>query len=141
MNAAWPFQLCSPWPGSCETGKNRCSRRRKLAAIGILIAGVSHEIGNPLNNISMLAQNFVELYDRMDRDEHIEYVKKIEERNRTHPANREGSARFCRPKKPDFEETDINNVVNKSMRLVQNMISICNLDSQLDLGRSCRRST
>jgi two-component system, NtrC family, sensor kinase len=106
---------------------------RKLASIGILIAGVSHEIGNPLNNISMLAQNFVELYDRMDTQEHIEYVQKIEDETERIQRIVKDLLDFARPKNPDFQETDINNVVNKSMRLVQNMISICNLDSLLDL--------
>ena len=41
---------------------------------------------------------------------------------------------FARPKKPDLEETGINGVVHKSMRLVQNMICICNVDAQLDLA-------
>ncbi len=106
---------------------------RKLASIGILISGVSHEIGNPLNNISMLAQNFVELYDRMGRHEHIEYVKRIEDETERIQRIVKELLDFARPKKPDFREADINSVVNKSMRLVQNMISVCNIDSKMEL--------
>lgn len=107
---------------------------RKLASIGILIAGVAHEVGNPLNNISMLAQNFVELYDNMGRDEHIEYMKRVEEETERIQRIVKDLLDFARPKKPDLKEAFINNVVHKSMRLVHNMICICNIEAQLDLG-------
>lgn len=107
---------------------------KKLSSIGILIAGVSHEIGNPLNNISMLAQNFVELYDRMNRDEHVEYVKKIEEETERIQRIVKELLDFARPQKPDFKQSDINSVIDKSMRLVQNMISICNIEAQVELA-------
>ena len=119
--------------GELRNREEQMLEARKLAAIGILIAGVSHEIGNPLNNISMLAQNFVELYDRMDKDEHLEYVKKMEDETGRIQRIVKDLLDFARPKKPDFTETQINEVVNKSMRLVQNMISICNIDSTLTL--------
>ncbi|MGC8492028.1 MAG: sensor histidine kinase [Syntrophobacteraceae bacterium] len=119
--------------GELRNREEQMIEARKLASIGILIAGVSHEIGNPLNNISMLAQNFVELYDRMDRDEHIEYVKRIEDETGRIQRIVKDLLDFARPRKPDFHETDINGVITKSMRLVQNMISVCNLEAQLDL--------
>jgi len=107
---------------------------RKLASIGILIAGVAHEVGNPLNNISMLAQNFISFYSRMDRDEHIEYMKTVEEEAERIQRIVKDLLDFAKPKEPDLKETCINNVVNKSMLLVHNMICICNIDAQLDLG-------
>ncbi len=122
--------------GELRNREEQMLEARKLASIGILIAGVSHEIGNPLNNISMLAQNFVELYDRMDRDEHIEYVKRIESETERIQRIVKDLLDFARPKKPDFRETDINEVINTSMRLVQNMISVCNIDSELELGQA-----
>lgn len=119
--------------GELRNREEQMIEARKLASIGILIAGVSHEIGNPLNNISMLAQNFVELYDRMNRDEHIEYVKRIEDETGRIQRIVKDLLDFARPRKPDFHETDINGVITKSMRLVHNMISVCNLDAQMYL--------
>jgi signal transduction histidine kinase len=94
---------------------------------------VAHEVGNPLNNISMLAQNFIDLYDSMGRDEHIEYMKTVEEETERIQRIVKDLLDFARPKKPDLKESFINNVVHKSMRLVHNMICICNIDAQLDL--------
>jgi signal transduction histidine kinase len=106
---------------------------RKLASIGILIAGVAHEVGNPLNNISMMAQNFIDLYDSMSREDHIGYMKSVEEETERIQRIVKDLLDFARPKKPDLRATCINDVVHKSMRLVQNMICICNVDAQLDL--------
>src|SRR5208337_2469349 len=74
------------------------------------------------------------LYDSIGRDEHIEYMKTVEEETERIQRIVKDLLDFARPKKPDFKETFIDNVVHKSMRLVHNMISICNIDAQLDLG-------
>ena len=50
---------------------------RKLSSIGTLIAGVAHELGNPLNNISMVAQTFIEVYDDLSDEERIEFMETV----------------------------------------------------------------
>jgi two-component system, NtrC family, sensor kinase len=106
---------------------------RKLASIGILTAGVAHEVGNPLNNISMMAQTYVEVYDNLSKEERIDYMKRIEEETERIQRIVKDLLDFSRPKKPDLKECSINGVVQKSMRLVQNMIHLSNIDAHLSL--------
>jgi signal transduction histidine kinase len=81
----------------------------------------------------MLAQNFITLYDNMSREDRIEYMKSVEEETERIQRIVKDLLDFAKPKKPDLQESNINNVALKSMRLVQNMICICNIDAQLEL--------
>ena len=51
---------------------------KKLASMGILTAGVAHEITNPLNNISMIAQTYDELYANLSEQDRIEFMQKVD---------------------------------------------------------------
>jgi two-component system, NtrC family, sensor kinase len=49
----------------------------KLRAVGILTAGVAHELNNPLNNIMLTAYSILEEYGTLNETEHLEMVKDI----------------------------------------------------------------
>jgi two-component system NtrC family sensor kinase len=106
---------------------------KKLASIGILTAGVAHELGNPLNNISMLAQAYMEIYEHLSKDERIEFMKKIEEETERIQEIVKNLLDFSKPKKANLKRTDINRVVQKSFRLAQNMIYVSNIEAHLNL--------
>jgi two-component system, NtrC family, sensor kinase len=107
---------------------------KKLASIGILTAGVAHELGNPLNNISMMAQAYAELYDDLSREDRLDYMKKVDEETERIKDIVKNLLDFSKPKKPNRNEARINDVVQKSLKLVHNMISISNIEINIRLA-------
>jgi two-component system NtrC family sensor kinase len=106
---------------------------RKLASLGILTAGVAHELGNPLNNIALVAQSYIELADHLSKEETVSYMKTIEEETERIEKIVQDLLHFSKPKKANFKETDINRVVEKSLKLVRNMLHVSGIEAKLDL--------
>ncbi|MGA7875785.1 MAG: ATP-binding protein [Desulfoferrobacter sp.] len=106
---------------------------KKLASIGILTAGVAHELGNPLNNISMMAQAYQELYNSLSIDERLGYMKKIEDETERIQEIVKNLLDFSKPKKAKLREVDLNGVLKKTLKLVQNMIVVSNVNLEVHL--------
>ncbi|MDA8161634.1 MAG: ATP-binding protein [Desulfobacteraceae bacterium] len=106
---------------------------KKLASIGVITAGVAHELTNPVNNISMLAQTYIELYDKLSREDRIEFMNKVEGETDRMKEIVKNFLDFSKPKEPLLKEVDINVVVKKAFKLMQNMLYISNIESKLDI--------
>jgi len=112
---------------------------KKLASLGILTAGVAHEITNPLNNISMIAQTYDELYVNLGEQERIGLMRKVDaetERIRKIVMN---LLDFSKPKDANPTEADINTVIQKTLTLVQNMIDVQNIGTVVRLEEGLSR--
>ncbi len=109
---------------------------KKLASLGILTAGVAHELTNPLNNISMIAQTYAELYDKLDRTQRIEFMDKVEKETYRIKEIIKNLLDFSKPKEANLKETDINAVMQKTLKLMQNMLDISNIETKLNFARS-----
>jgi signal transduction histidine kinase len=131
--------------GSLMTAINSMSRElrnreeeliqsKKLASLGILTAGVAHELTNPLNNISMIAQNYIEYHDSLSREKKIEMMNTVDEEAKRIEEIVKNLLDFSKPKEGNFTETDINETIRKALPLVQNMLDISNIDLKLSLG-------
>ncbi len=105
---------------------------KKLASLGILTAGVAHELTNPLNNISMMAQTYAELYDNLGRDQRIEFMDKVEKETERIKEIIKDLLDFSKPKEANLKETDINTVMQKTLKLLQNMLNISNINTKLN---------
>jgi two-component system NtrC family sensor kinase len=116
-----------------ETRHEQLIQSKKLASLGILTSGVAHELGNPLNNISMVAQTYLELYDRLRKEDKIGYMNTVLEESERIKKIVQNLLDFSRPKKADLKVANINNVIRNSLKLVQNTLDISKIESQLDL--------
>ena len=106
---------------------------KKLSSIGILTAGVAHELGNPLNNISMTAQAFIEVYDSLSKEDRIDFMCKIEDETHRIKEIVNNLLDFSKPKKAQRKISDLNKVVLRSFKLVQNMIHVCNVEASMNI--------
>lgn len=106
---------------------------KKLSSLGILTAGVAHELTNPLNNISMTAQTFQEVYDNLTDEDRMSFMRTVEsetDRIRDVVSN---LMDFAKPRELALKPADLNDVIHRTLPLVRNMIEVSNLDIGLNL--------
>jgi len=109
-------------------------RSKRLASIGVLVAGVAHELNNPLNNISMIAQTFLELHDKLGSEQQLEFMTQIDEETERLRVTIRNLLDFSKPKDKEVELRHLNEVVQKCLGLVQNLLTIGNIKTKLALA-------
>lgn len=113
---------------------DKMRERDRLAALGEMAAGLAHEIRNPLGAIKGAAQC---LDPRRPQQEDAEFLDVIvEEVNRLNGVVT-AFLDYARPLKATLGPTDVNEVVTRTVRLVQNAVPAhVKLELDLDLGAS-----
>lgn len=108
----------------------RMRERDRLAALGEMAAGLAHEIRNPLGAIKGAAQCLEPSRLPGEEGEFLEVI--VEEVNRLNGVVT-AFLDYARPLKQNFGPTDINEVVTRTIRLIQNEIPP-NVQLKLELG-------
>ncbi len=96
----------------------RFSQSEKLTSMGILAAGIAHEINNPLTNASLNLEMLKDLVGGSDKID-----KKVESINRNISRASQIAKellRFSRQKETDLEPVDLNEVIRSSAQLLRN---------------------
>jgi two-component system NtrC family sensor kinase len=109
---------------------------KRLASIGVLVAGVAHELNNPLNNISMIAQTYQEVYDQLSSEERIDFMSRVEEQTERLRLIIKNLLDFSRPKEPHLALVEPNQVIQKTLELVHNMLDVSNIRTKLELDEN-----
>jgi PAS domain S-box-containing protein len=95
---------------------------RKLASLGVLTAGVAHELNNPLNNISTSMQILLEELE----DDNIEYKQNLllEAESQVERAKNiiKALLEFSHEKSLSFKRVQFKNLVKKSITLIKEEI-------------------
>ena len=116
-----------------KTGHEQLVQSRKLASMGTLTAGVAHELGNPLNNISMTAQTYLEIYGHLSDKDKVDYMKTVLDESERIRRIVQDLLDFSRTKERDFTISDINKAMTSSLKLVQNMLDVSGIKTRLEL--------
>jgi signal transduction histidine kinase len=81
----------------------------------------------------MVAQTYLELADHISKEDTIDYMKTIEEETHRIEKIVQDLLHFSKPKQPNSTKTEINSVVEKSFKLVHNMLHVSGIDARLNL--------
>jgi len=104
----------------------------RLAAVGKLAAGVAHELNNPLTGILTFAED---LMLEADSDDPIrrDYEMIVNETMRCRHIVRD-LLDFSRQKSSERQQTDINSVIQRSLKIIERQASFHNIEFCLELG-------
>lgn len=114
-----------------ETNQEDLLQARKMAALGTFTAGIAHELNNPINNISLTAEAFLEEYSgklEPEADEMIQDLISQVERANDIVRN---LLDFSRTQESSFSVLNIRDVIQSSIKLIKNQIRIAGI--QLDI--------
>ncbi len=118
-----PFQYVVTFDDVTEQVKleEKLLRQERLASIGLLAAGVAHEVNTPLTGISSYAQM---LLDEMDAsDPRYEVLKKIESQTRRASSIANSLLRFTRGDSDAFDKIHINEILDETLSLFETQLS------------------
>jgi signal transduction histidine kinase len=110
-----------------EKRQEQLIQSRKIASIGTLTAGVAHEINNPVNNISLIMEALIEDGSNMDAEECKKlYRDAMDQADRTSEIVK-NLLEFSRASHPRMEEVDLEEIVDKTARLLNNEFKLHNI--------------
>jgi two-component system, NtrC family, sensor kinase len=130
------IKAISDMAGMLEKREEELLQTGKLASLGVLISGVAHELGNPLNNISLIAQTYLNLYDLLGDEEKKNYVSDVYIQSERIKKIVENLLDFSRQKKQELQEHQLGDIVMRAVALVGNNLKISKVKHHLFLAEN-----
>jgi len=107
----------------------------KLRAIGTLVAGVAHELNNPLNNTMLTAEVLKEDFEILPDNEKIEMIDDIINEAERSRIIVKGLLDFARESETNIKPLKIEEIINDSVRLVASQVKLAKVRLELDFDK------
>jgi len=116
-----------------DTNHKDLLQAKKIAALGTFTAGIAHELNNPINNISLTAETFIENHTETMDDDARELINDI-----LSQAERAGDIvrnllDFSRSENPVFSDLDAKQIVASTASLVKNQVMLAGISFKYDI--------
>lgn len=113
--------------------EERLLRQERLASIGLLAAGVAHEVNTPLTGISSYVQMLLSEMD--ETDPRFSVLKKIESQSVRASSIANSLLKFSRGESSDLEQLNLNDILEDTLSLFESQILGKNIKIKKKLAR------
>lgn len=103
----------------------------KLRAIGTLVAGVAHELNNPLNNTLLTASMLVEDFHTLSEQEKMEMLTDVISETERAQGVVKNLLDFARESETQVAPLEVDKIVEDSTRLVANQVKFAKVEVQV----------
>jgi len=119
-----------------EANQEHLLQARKMAALGTFTAGIAHELNNPINNIYLTAESYMEEYSSGMNGEAREMMRDILLQAERATDIVRNLLDFSRTERPDFASLEAKEVVHRTVALVKNQIMLAGIKLEVELAES-----
>jgi two-component system, NtrC family, sensor kinase len=116
-----------------EVHQEQLVQSRKIAAVGTLTSGIAHELNNPINNIVLTAEALKEDFREVSQEEALGLIQDILAQAERASEIVKGLLDFSRSEHPEFEPLPIAGVIQETLKLVRNQLSLSGIQVEADL--------
>ncbi|MBI4644753.1 MAG: HAMP domain-containing histidine kinase [Deltaproteobacteria bacterium] len=105
-----------------EKRQDQLVQAKKMSSLGVLTAGIAHQLNNPLNNISTSCQIILEDLDQCDRELLKKMLTNVEQEVYRARDIVKGLLEFSRERDFELKPIPLEDVVNRSIRLISSQV-------------------
>ncbi len=116
-----------------EVHQDQLVQSRKIAAVGTLTSGIAHELNNPINNIVLTAEALKEDFRELSQEDALGLIQDILGQAERASEIVKGLLDFSRSEHPEFEPLAIEGVIQETLKLVRNQLSLSGIQAEVNL--------